>query len=111
MSNNYQINTRVKSEQSLRRTGFNKPDAPLNELYPAIIIAANGDGWDVATVDAQGNIGRTYERIFSHPVAAEFSADDEVWLWLPSDGENPVILVAGGGGGCYSSFFFGALVD
>lgn len=91
----------MKAEQALRmaRPGV-QPDL-TSELYPAMILAANGDGYDVATVDAAGNIGRVYERIFAHPAGSTFAVNAEVWLWMPSDGETPVIMATGGGGSCY----------
>lgn len=98
MSQNYLINTREMAAQALRRNGGGEPGAPGNELIPCRIIAANGAGYDVQTLDDQGEMGRIYERIFPFP-DAELSADQEAWLWFPADGETPLIFVSGGGGG------------
>lgn len=95
----YLINTRQKAEQAIRQRNGGARSNSENELHPAVIVVANGDGWNVATIDAQGNTGRVYERIFAHPIATDFEPNDEVWLWLPGDGETPIILAAGGGGG------------
>jgi len=96
----YHFNTRAKAEQALRQAKPSLTHRQIsNELYPAIIISANGDGWDVATVDASYNIGRTYERVFPWPVGTTFTEQQEVWVWAPSNGETPVIFAAGGGGG------------
>ena len=110
--NNYLINTRQKAERALRAAQLQKEGVSENELLPALVTGENGDGYDVVTLDAQGGIGRAYERVFPFPLEQTFSADDEVWLWVPADGETPMIMGAGGGnGGCYGSFFFGALVS
>lgn len=104
MSNLYLINTRQKAEQALRQQKLAGETNQNSDLMPARIVAVNGDGYDVATVDASGEIGRIYERIFPHPVDSTLAVDDEVWLWVPGDGETPVIMVSGGGSSaCYVS--------
>ena len=109
----YLINARQRAERAMRQKNLQKVADGAGELYPAVITDANGDGYDVATIDASGNIGRTYERVFPHPIDQTFEVDDEVWLWIPGDGETPLILAAGGGesgtSACYGNFFFGVL--
>lgn len=67
---------------------------------PCVVAGSNGAGYDVYTLDDQGEMGRLYERVFSFPVT-ELTEGQEAWLWMPGDGETPLVLVAGGGGsGC-----------
>ena len=66
---------------------------------PGLVIEANGGGYDVGCIDESGEISRRYDRVFCWPSSATLSANDEIWLYLPEDAENPLILVAGGGGG------------
>ena len=107
----YLINARQRAERAMRQKNLQKTADAGTDMYPAVVTDANGDGYDVATIDAAGNLGRTYERIFPHPIDQTFSAGDEVWLWIPGDGETPVIFAGGGSGdGCYGSILFGALV-
>ena len=96
----YEINTRQKALQAQKQAKPNTgQQSKLPELMKAIILRANGDGWDVATIDGSGNKGRMYSRVFSHPAEASFTSLDEVWLHIPASGDTPTILVAGGGGG------------
>jgi len=105
MSGNFELNTR--SKVNAVGTGA-KPDTTLQGLSlllsPGRVIAVNGNGYDVGLIDEQGDLSRIYERVFCWPSATSLQVDAEVWVWLPDDGENPLILVAGGGSAsCYKS--------
>ena len=103
---NFELNNR---QGLLRMQRGAKPQqqqhASNPETIPAIILRANGDGWDVAALDGNGNKSRVFQRVFSHPFDATLTSGQRVWLWVPQNGQTPLINPGGGGGGasCYQS--------
>lgn len=107
----FELNTRARTNRALRQQPDIRMPGGAGESFPAEVIAENGDGFDVQTVDAGGRAGRLFPRCYPYPSDASVTVGQEVWLWVPDDGESPLIQVNGGGsGGCYGSILFGALV-
>lgn len=99
----FNLNTRSRVDQALRQARARGMSVVENEMFPAVVIAANGGGWDVGTLDATGEVSEVFSRVYPHPANTGLSVDMEVWLWVPSGsgGGAPRIFAGGGnGGGC-----------
>ena len=101
---NYILNTRKEVNKVAQApTPTATYDVVGTELQKGIVQAVNGGGYDVAILNAAGEISGYYQRLFPWPSQATLTVGQEIWIHSDSD-DAPVILLTGGGGGsCYNS--------
>lgn len=111
----YLVNSRQKAVEAGRKAPVSEARDTSANLIKAVVLGANGSGFDVATLDGSGNPARIYQRVYPWPSDAALQAGDEVWLRLSGDGDSAEVVVSGtgsGGGSCYQAYSeWGVLFD